>query len=327
MNKVQLPNVKFWEGKRVFVTGANGFKGRWLVQWLDTMGALVETNDSMDICDKDAISAVLDRFQPEIAILLAAVSTVQEAFVNPERTIMTNAVGTITLLEVLKKIPSMKAILNITTDKVYHVEGINRGYSETDSLGGLEVYAISKVCAEQISYVYQNTYNLPLATARAGNVIGGGDWKRSRLIPNYYFAQVDHTDLRVNNNAIRPWQYVLDCLCGYLLLCEKLYFNDAYKGAWNFASDEYESKSVRWVVDEMNKHFDSAVSYTLVEDRGYYETKVLKINSDKAMKVLKWIPKYSIEEAVDRTAWWYREFMRGQPMEYLHECEINAYME
>ena len=321
---MRLPNPEFWEGKRVFVTGARGFKGKWLVIWLEKMGAIIETNDTFDIRDTQSMHMLFEKFAPEIVIHMAAISTVQQAFENPILAVDVNTLGTLSVLEALRDIKSVKAILNVTTDKVYHMEGIDRGYTENDPLGGLEIYAASKVCSEILSQVYTKTFNFPLVTARAGNVIGGGDWKKSRLIPNYYFASIEGNTLDVNNNAVRPWQYVLDCLCGYLLLCERLYANNAYKGSWNFASDEFESRSVQWVVDEMNNYFLNPVKYNLIEDRGYYETKVLKINSEKAQKVLKWEPKYTIEEAVARTAYWYMEYMRGQPLEYLHEQEICA---
>ena len=323
---VKLPDPAFWEDKRVFITGAKGFKGKWLVQWLDKLGAYIETNQSIDICDKDAMQELIYHFNPDIVFHLAAVSTVQEAYVNPIKAMETNAVGTTTLFDVLKKQKDVKAIINVTTDKVYHVEGLERGYTELDALGGLEPYAISKVCSEYVSKVYQKTYGMPIATARAGNVIGGGDFKRSRIIPNYYYSYIEGKSLDVNIDAVRPWQYVLDCLCGYLLLCEKLYDNKAYAGAWNFASNEYESKSVQWIVDEMNWWFDSKVKYNVVSDRGFFETKQLTLCSDKAKHILEWEPQYDMKEMVARTADWYKEFMSGQPLEYLHDKEIDEYM-
>jgi len=323
---LKLPSRAFWDGKRVFITGSKGFKGRWLVQWLDKLGSIIETNETIDICDRNAIEEKIQQFKPEIVILLAAVSTVQEAFLDPVKAIETNAVGTVTLLDIMKNMKGIKAILNVTTDKVYHMEGVDRGYSELDTLGGLETYAVSKVCSEYISKVYQKTYKMPIVTARAGNVIGGGDFKRSRIIPNFYYAYVEKTVLDVNADAIRPWQYVLDCLCGYLLLCEKLYNNKAYVGAWNFASNEYESRSVAWIVDEMNKYFSPIVDSHCIMDRGFFETKHLTLCSDKARNILQWEPMYDMEEMIRRTANWYRSFIIGQPLEYLHDQEIDEYM-
>jgi len=326
---MKLPNPKFWEGKRVLVTGAEGFKGRWMVQWLSKLGAIVETNETIDICDYEAMKNIIFKFDPEIVIHMAAVSTVQEAFENPMEAIRTNAMGTTTLLQILKihnMWSSVKAIVNVTTDKVYHVVGAERGCEETDPLGGLEMYAVSKVCSEHISKVYQKTFKLPIVTVRAGNVIGGGDFKRSRIIPNYYFAQLENTPLEINATAIRPWQYILDCLCGYLLLCEKLYNNDAYTGAWNFASNEFESRSVEWIVKEMNKYFDHPIDIARINSRLYYETNTLKLNSRKSHDVLQWTPKYDMQEMVRRTAEWYRNYMMGHSAEALNEFEINAYM-
>ena len=169
---MKLPDPQFWKDNRVLVTGGHGFKGTWLVKWLTKMGSAVLCTGS-DLCDKYGLSLSIKDFQPEIVIHLAAISTVQEAFKNPTLAIQTNVVGTTTLLECLKGVKNLRAILNVTTDKVYHVEGIDRGYVENDALGGLEMYAISKACSELVSDVYQKTYKLPLATARAGNVLGG----------------------------------------------------------------------------------------------------------------------------------------------------------
>lgn len=323
---MKLPDPDFWKGKKVFLTGADGFKGKWLVKWLTSMGCLIVTSGEVDMCDRKSLEELIEGFQPEIVIHLAAVSTVQEAFVDPINAMRTNAVGTLTLLDILKGVRNTRAILNVTTDKVYHMEGIDRGYIESDTLGGLEVYAASKVCSEHISTVYQKTYKLPLATTRAGNVIGGGDWKRTRIIPNYCFSRVEGTVLDVNVNAIRPWQYVLDCLCGYLLLCEKLYDNTSYVGAWNFASNEYESRSVQWIVDEMNIHFETPLEYRLVDARGYYETKNLRLCSDKSRKHLQWEPKYDMKETIKRTAEWYKAFYTVHSTNELYELELNEYI-
>lgn len=320
---MKLPNPEFWKNKRVYVTGSEGFKGKWLVKWLYMMGAIIETNQTVDICEGFTIKSQLDAFQPEIVIHLAAVSTIQEALINPVRAITVNVEGTTNLLELLKGVYSVKAILNVTTDKVYHVEGIDRGYTEQDALGGLEPYAVSKACSEAVSTMYQKTYKLPLATARAGNVIGGNDWKETRIVPTYFRAWKEGKVLDVNVNAIRPWQYVLDALCGYLLLCEKLYDNTSYVGAWNFASNEFESRSVQWLVDEMNLYFSPKVKYRLIDDRGYYETKILKLNSEKARKVLGWEPRYSMADMIRYTCAWYKEFEQNRD---IMDTQIEKYV-
>ncbi len=324
---MRLPDSNFWKNKKVFLTGATGFKGTWLSLWLNKMGAFVSSNEEIRLSDREGLTALLEGHQPDVVIHMAAITTVQEAFIDPVKTIETNAVGTLILLNVLKGIRNVKAILNVTTDKVYHIEGIDRGYVENDTLGGLEIYAVSKVCSEHISTVYRKIYGLPLATARAGNVIGGGDWKKTRIIPNYYNAFLNNQILDVNIDAVRPWQYVLDCLCGYLLLCERLYDNTSYMGSWNFASNEYESRSVQWIVDEMNKYFNPKVSYRLVDARGYYETKNLKLCSDKSHKVLQWEPKYDMKETIRRTAQWYLNYNNGFEIADLHNKEIDDYME
>lgn len=323
----KLPDPKFWRGKRVLVTGAEGFKGRWLVRWLTMLGGIVYTTHRTDITNIHSITNLIAQASPEIVIHMAAVTTVQEAFEDPVKAMETNIVGTTTLLHVLSQLKVAKVILNVTTDKVYHIDGMDRGYTELDSLGGLEPYAVSKVGSELVSKMYQRTYKLPLATARAGNVIGGGDWKQSRIIPNFVFAYRDGKSMQVNVDAVRPWQYVLDCLCGYLLLCERLYENNAFVGAWNFASNEYESRSVQWIVDEMNRYVVPKVPYTLIDDRGYYETKSLKLCSDKARKVLGWEPKYDMEQTIKRTAQWYVQYLTGMPAEKLYTSELEDYMD
>jgi CDP-glucose 4,6-dehydratase len=320
---ISMPNPEFWKNKRVYVTGARGFKGRWLVRWLYLMGSIIETDEYIDICDSASIRGKLISFMPEIVIHMAAVATIQEAFMNPEKTIRTNVEGTLTLLNVLKGIPSIKAILNVTTDKVYHIAGIDRGYKEEDALGGLEPYSVSKACSELVSIMFQKTYKLPLATARAGNVVGGGDWKETRIVPNYMAAMKEGRPLDVNADAIRPWQYVLDALCGYLILCERLYDNKSFVGAWNFASNEYESRSVQWLVDELNRYFTPPVKYRLIDERGYYETKSLKLCSEKAHNVLGWKPRFSMTEMIKHTAEWYIAFYEGQD---LTDMQIEQYV-
>jgi CDP-glucose 4,6-dehydratase len=323
---MRLPNPDFWQNKKVFLTGERGFKGQWLSRWLKKIGSIVYVMGDANLLDRKELTSLLEGYQPEIVMHLAAVTTVQEAFSDPIKAITTNAVGTAILLEVLKGIRSVKAILNVTTDKVYHTEGIDRGYVESDSLGGLELYAVSKVCSEYISTVYQKTYRLPLVTARAGNMIGGGDWKETRIIPNFFNAWAGRKQMDVNVNAVRPWQYVLDGLCGYLLLCEELYDNVSYVGAWNFASNEFESRSVQWIVDELNTHVNPQVDYRLVDARGYYETKNLKLCSDKARKVLGWEPKYNMKETVRRTAKWYTSFLEGISPDLLYGNELDDYI-
>jgi len=302
---MKYPDREFWKVKKVFITGATGFKGSWLKCWMIKLGANVKTNSNLDICDKETVLDMLYSFKPEIVFHLAAKSTVQEAFSDPIETIRSNTLGTITILEVLKKLNCAKAIINVTTDKVYYTQDIERGYTEGDTLGGNEIYSISKVCSEYISRVYRWTYKLPVASVRAGNVIGGGDFKESRLIPNYYNAYLSGEKLSIIKDAVRPWQYVLDALCGYILLAEKLYENSSYVGAWNFSSNEYEAKTVQWIVDEMNRYFTPKVEYEFVNDRGYYETKLLRLSSKKAITALNWEPIYSMEEMIKDTATWY----------------------
>lgn len=319
------PDRNFWKYKKVLVTGGEGFKGKWLVEWLRELGAIVIA-PTEDICNYMFYRDLVIWNNIDIVFHLAAVSTVHEAFLNPVKAISTNAVGTTVLLDVLKSVGYIKAIINVTTDKVYQIKDIERGYTEQEALGGQEIYSVSKVCSELISKVYAKTFGMPIATARAGNVIGGGDFTESRIIPNYIKAKSSKATLKITEGAIRPWQYVLDALCGYLLLAERLYNNTAYMGGWNFASNEFESQTVQWLVDEMNKYFEYGVSYTLVPSQGFLETQVLKMNSEKAKKALGWFPKYTMEEMVKRTAWWYNRYAKGDNPADLYSKEISEYM-
>ena len=313
---MRMPSPEFWKNKRVFITGAEGFKGKWLVKWLTRMGSIIGTNETKDIRNLPLMNCYMEFFKPEIVIHLAAISTVWEAHKNPIETTSVNALGTQTIFEICRSIPSVKAILNITTDKVYDVTNnkeIVQECREEDSLGGYEVYSASKVCSEIITKVYQTTYGLPIATARSGNVIGGGDWKYSRIVPNYFEAYKNNTVLKVKQGAVRPWQYVLDALCGYLLLAENLYESKDYATAWNFGpSDKHASvATVKWLVDSLNKHCLPSVLYDLVGDLGYYETQVLTLNSDFSHRYLDWYPKYSLDDMVEKTAQWYLSHFQG----------------
>jgi CDP-glucose 4,6-dehydratase len=301
------PDSLFWDGKKVLITGASGFKGSWLGIWLYKLGANIIPCD-LNVCDYGTLFYYINEYKPEIVFHLAAVSTIQEAMSEPGKAIAVNAAGTCNLLDALDKVGCAKAIINVTTDKVYYPIQFDCGYTEKDIIGGMDIYSISKVCSEYISRVYRWTYKMPVATARAGNVIGGGDFKSTRLVPAYYNAWKNGTKMEVVKDAIRPWQYVLDALCGYIILAEKLYENSTYVGAWNFASNEYDLRTAQWIIDELNKYFDPKVEYDLIDNRDYYETKQLMISSKKSRDALGWEPRYKMEDMIESTALWYKEY-------------------
>jgi len=327
-----------YAGRRVLVTGHTGFKGSWLVFWLRAMGAQVvglaldpDTNPAhwnllaladvpdhrVDLRDAAAVRDVLQRHRPEIVFHLAAQPLVRRSYREPVSTFDVNVMGLVNLLEAVRACPSVRAVVNATTDKVYqdHAGGI--GYRETDPLGGHDPYSSSKACAELVSACYRKSFfdhddgrgfGPKLATARAGNVIGGGDWAEDRLVPDLVRAGVSGQALKIRNpDATRPWQHVLEPLSGYLRLGHALLGNDRTADAWNFGPGREGEVSVR----ELASRFSASWPALRIEpDRQAHphEAAVLRLNCDKAMQELAWRPVWDIDRAVERTGAWYRAF-------------------
>lgn len=318
--------------RSVLVTGHTGFKGSWLYYWLLQIGADVSglalnpegdpnhwqllglsgPNDHrIDIRNADALNKAITRIQPEIVFHLAAQPLVRRSYADPTGTFQTNITGTINLFEAVRNCPSVTAIVNATTDKVYAERSTEQGYREDDKLGGHDPYSTSKACAELISESYQKCFFAPsvrLATARSGNVIGGGDWGEDRLIPDAIRCHQNKMPMQLRYpNAIRPWQHVLEPLSGYLLLGQKLLESEAAVGAWNFGPDAGSEITVSALLDNLRKYLPELAVHTST-DRNPHEADVLRLNHGKARTALGWQPVWDLEQTLAKTAQWYTDF-------------------
>ena len=322
--------INFWKNKRVLITGHTGFKGTWLTLLLIKLGANVygysndrsnfinnykinfpyKINEKIDnILNLKSLKSYLIKSDPDIIIHMAAQPLVSLSFYRPKETIEVNTLGTLNILETASEIKSLKSLIIVTTDKVY--ENKSKNFIETDSLGGSDPYSASKAAAEIITNSYKSIYNfrnkkIGLATVRAGNVIGGGDWSIDRLIPDIMKHKFGGQELKIRNkNFTRPWQHVLDPLFGYILLAKMLYKNPIkYSSAWNFGPN-HNNKSVSAVV---NHYFDIKINNNETNKSKIIESKTLNLNSSKAKKILKWKPEYGFKKSLDITYAWYNKF-------------------
>ncbi len=329
--------ASFYRGKRVLITGHTGFKGSWLALWLHELGAQVTgvalppeakpnhwdlmalpSNDHrLDIRDFAALKQVLTERQPEIVFHLAAQPLVRRSYRDPLETWSTNVMGTVNVLEACRQSPSVRAIVAITTDKCYENCEWHWGYRENDPLGGHDPYSASKAGAELVAASYRtayfNTDSTPLlATARAGNVIGGGDWAADRLIPDLIRALEMKQPLEIRSpNATRPWQHVLESLSGYLLLGQKLLVGDkAYAEAWNFGPDPEGNRTVSEVLEKLNRHW-SSMRWNTTRTPQPHEAMLLYLDSSKARNILGWHPVWDIDATLAKTADWYRAWLQS----------------
>lgn len=342
--------VKAYKNKKVFITGHTGFKGSWLSLWLTMLGAEVcgyalepDTNPSLfnvldlekrmqsridDINDSERLLIAMRAFVPDIVFHLAAQPLVGKSYSDPINTYNTNIMGTLNVLDCAKKCSSVKALINVTTDKCYENNGSDTSFTEDDKLGGYDMYSSSKACSEILTSSFRDSFlkdGYALASARAGNVIGGGDWAQDRLLPDCVRA-FEHNNPIVlrNKNAIRPWQYVLDALYGYLLLGEKLLScGQEYAQAFNFGTQEL--IDVETVVNYFVNSWGSARIETMLEEK-FHEAPRLTLDSSKAKQLLGWAPKYNVKEAVIRTAKLYKNY--SCPLNMISACkeEISEYM-
>lgn len=346
-------NTNFWFNKSVFLTGHTGFKGGWLALWLSEMGANVfgyslkaptvpnfftETKLEErlkksiigDVCNATTLNSEMESAKPSIIIHMAAQPLVRESYNSPTKTFMTNVMGTINLLEAARKIETVKVIVNVTTDKCYVNKEKSYSYFENDRLGGYDPYSSSKACSEIASAAYRDSFlsdkNISLATVRAGNVIGGGDWALDRLIPDFFKALESKETLYVRYpNAIRPWQHVLDPLSGYLILAQKLYEKGGeYAEAWNFGPENNDEKSVSWIIKKLSKKFPS-VRWELNSQRHPHEATLLKLDISKAKSKLGWFPRWSLETALENTSDWYEAYKNKESMADFSIKQINDY--
>lgn len=353
-----MVNQSFWVGKKVLLTGHTGFKGGWLSLWLQSMGANVvgfalapPSNPSLyvaanvaegmtsvdgDIRDYAALAAAFKKYQPEIVIHMAAQALVRYSYVNPVETYATNVMGTVHLLEAARQVDSVRVIVNVTSDKCYENREWVWDYRENEPMGGYDPYSNSKGCAELVASAYQRSFFNPqdyakhgvaLASARAGNVIGGGDWAEDRLIPDIMRAIVQGKSVLIRSpHAIRPWQYVLEPLSGYLMLAQKLYEEGiAYAEGWNFGPDDQDARPVGWIADHLTSAWGDGASWALDAGNHPHEAHYLKLDCSKAKARLDWYPRWHLEEALKVIVDWHRAYQEEQDMRAITLQQITAY--
>lgn len=346
----------FFKGKKVLITGHTGFKGAWLSLLLNKLGAQVfgyaldpptdpnlyqliradgfVTSYISNIKDFDKLKRVISETQPEIIIHLAAQSLVKASYTDPRSTYETNVMGTVNLLEAARVTGKTKVILNVTTDKCYENKEWERGYRENDRLGGHDPYSNSKACSELITASYHKSFfkkegdNTMLATARSGNIIGGGDWSQDRLIPDFIRSMQVQEDVVIRNpKATRPWQYILDSLFGYLNLVEKLYVEgSSYAESWNFGPGDENHKNVEWVINQLCQKWGGEAAYTLDSGKNVHEANFLKLDSSKAKNRLNWSNVYSLEKGLDKTVDWYRRYLNGEKPKDISVSQIDEFI-
>jgi len=343
---------EFWQGKRVFLTGHSGFKGSWLSLWLFSLGAEVKgyslnppTSPSLfneakidsiiesclgDIRDQDTLYKSMVPFNPDILIHMAAQPLVRYSYDEPIETYEVNVIGTAKVLEVARSCSNLKAIINITTDKCYENDGRTQGYKENDSMGGYDPYSSSKGCAELVASSYRRSFlqdqGIGLASVRAGNVIGGGDWANDRLIPDILKSFENGSSVFVRNpKATRPWQHVLEPLSGYLVLTQKLYQNpEKYAEGWNFGPNEQDVKSVDWILDKMILKWPGS-SWELDKSSSPHEAGFLKLDISKAKSKLGWNPLWSLSDTLEKIVNWHQAWLHKEDIQTICLEEIEKY--
>jgi len=342
-------NKKFWKNKKVFITGHNGFKGSWLSIWLTELGAKVygyslkkNTEPSLfetcfldervnsvtgDIRDYEKLKKTIISVEPDIVIHMAAQALVLDSYENPIETYQTNLMGTVNILNAIRELSSIKALINVTSDKCYENKENFKAFKESDAMGGNDPYSSSKACSELITAGYRTSFfknSVAIATARAGNVIGGGDWALDRIIPDFIKKMNQNQKLSIRNpKAIRPWQFVLEPLSGYLSLAEKLFTEGhAYAEAWNFGPDNQDDKSVEWLISNFDKEYGGENNFKiLLNDNLPHEANYLKLDCSKSIKRLDWSPKLNIEECILLTSNWYKNFYKKDKDMYAFSVE------
>lgn len=340
-----MNNKAFWKNKRVFLTGHTGFKGSWLSLWLSQLGAKVygysltpatrpnlfdlanvenhiESSIIADIRDVDSLEKALLDSAAEIVIHMAAQPLVRYSYTNPVETYETNVMGTINLFEAVRNTETVKVILNVTTDKCYENKEWVWPYRENEAMGGADPYSSSKACSELLTASYRKSFfkykGILVASARAGNVIGGGDWSNERLIPDFLNSIDRGCELLIRSpNAIRPWQHVLEPLSGYLNLTMKLYQGHSeLEGGWNFGPNENDAKPVKWIVEYLCDKSNNA-TWRIDANHQPYEANTLKLDISKAMQHLHWKPRWRLEYALDMILEWHNAWSSGADV-----CEI-----
>ncbi len=345
---------EFWRERRVFVTGHTGFKGAWLCAWLQMLGAQVTgyalpaaTNPNLylaarvgrgmrsvegDVRDLGRLSQALEEARPEVVLHLAAQPIVRQSYADPVGTLSTNIMGAVHLLEAVRQYGETKAVVMVTSDKCYENRDWYWSYREKSALGGRDPYSVSKACAELITRAYRKSYfeageKTFVASARAGNVIGGGDWAADRLVPDTVRALAEGKAVELRYpNAIRPWQHVLDALAGYLILAERLHADgEPYADGWNFAPREDDARTVGWIAERLQNAWGVTPQWRPQEGPRPHEHIFLKLDSSKARALLAWEPKLPVESAIDWVVDWYRAFYDDADASELVEQQLARY--
>jgi CDP-glucose 4,6-dehydratase len=351
-------NREFWNGKKVLVTGYTGFKGSWLSLWLQTLEAKVVgyalepptvpslfeiasvaggmTCITADVRDLDRLKNTMADHRPEIVIHMAAQPLVQYSYKNPVETYSTNVMGTVNVLEAVRHSESVRVVVCITSDKCYENREWFWGYRENERMGGRDPYSSSKGCAELVISAYRNSYfpaethqrhGVSLASTRAGNVIGGGDWAKDRLIPDIMSAVMAKRPVIIRSpNAIRPWQHVLEPLSGYLLLAERLWERGPeFAQGWNFGPNDEEVRTVSWIAEYLTKHWEEGGGWE--PDSGWHphEDTYLKLDCSKAKSTLGWSPRLRLSTALEWIVDWYRGWRDGSDMRRISVAQIERY--
>jgi len=351
-------NASFWSGKRVFMTGHTGFKGSWLSLWLQALGAELtgyaldpptpinlfeeaRVDDGMhhvvgDVRDLNLLKTVLHETRPEIVIHMAAQPLVRYSYAEPVETYATNVMGTVHLLEAVRLTPTVRAVINVTTDKCYENREWVWGYRENEPMGGYDPYSNSKGCSELVTASYRSSFFNPsdydrhgvgLATARAGNVIGGGDWAADRLVPDIIAAfELGKTVFIRNPSAIRPWQHVLEPLRGYLILAEKLYTEGgAFAEAWNFGPRDSDARQVLWIVEQIAQRWGDDAKWEVESGENPHEATYLKLDISKARNRLAWHPVLSLTDSLDLIVDWAKQRQQNADVRKLCLDQIHNY--
>lgn len=350
---------RFYKGKRILLTGHTGFKGSWFSLWLHKFGADVigyaleppTTPNLFEICnlnnkivsimgdvrDQDMLKNVFNKYQPEIVFHMAAQSLVRNSYKQPVETYEVNVMGTINLFEACRQSSSVRVIVNVTSDKCYENYKREKFYKEIDPIGGHDPYSSSKGCSELVTQAYSKSffnsencsrdYNVFLASARSGNVIGGGDWAKDRLVPDCINAFIGNEPVVIRYpDAVRPWQHVLEPLYGYLLLAERLHQNGPeFIGPWNFGPHNDSAKSVKWLLEQLTKMWGNNASWALNQNREPHEAQYLKLDSSKAKAKLSWCPQWDLQTALRKTVECYGAYYNNKDVLKIILKQIGDY--
>jgi CDP-glucose 4,6-dehydratase len=352
-------NQNFWKNKTVLVTGHTGFKGSWISMILKKNGAnvigfskdiltkpsmyeIASVKDGMtsimgDISDSKHINQVFVENKPEIVIHMAAQAIVRESYKNPLETFSTNIIGTVNILDAVRNSDSVKVVIIVTSDKSYRTKNDNSKYSEDDPMGGYDPYSSSKGCAELVTSSFRSSFFNPLkfpehqisiASVRAGNVIGGGDWGVDRLFPDIMRGIQNNLNIMIRNpESTRPWQFVLDSLFGYILLAEKMWEDGKkFSQGWNFGPTNDDEKSVRWITEFIKNNTDKEINFEMDSSSKPHEEKYLRLDCTKAISELGWKSKMNIEKTLMWTLKWYLAYIEGNNMKEFSEKQIDEFI-